>query len=223
MSSLCLYTIEYGLIFRSTFLDETVAILYSLEILMFLIFFTTSFFRNDGPLWKLMAKQNYRFLFWFICNLVTVWWISRLVLRKSKRDSPIPLLETLHWLPVEKRISYKLATICHKCIHGNAPSYLTNILQLYAPSRHLRSSSDSQILVTPRLKLKTIGERSFSFCGPKTWNSLPKDLRETASLDTFKSQLKTFLFKSWKPWRHSWGIVVLVVIHLMHYTVTLSF
>ena len=121
---------------------------------------------------------------------------ARLVLKKSKRDSPIPLLETLHWLPVEKRISYKLATMCHKCMYGNAPSYLTNILQLYTPSRHLRSSSDSKILFTPRLKLKTIGERSFSFCGPKTWNSLPKDLRETTSLDTFKRQLKTFLFKS---------------------------
>ena len=148
---------------------------------------------------------------------------ARLVFKKSKRDSPIPLLETLHWLPVEKRISCKLATMCHKCIYGNAPSYLTNILQLYTPSRHLRSSLDSKILVTPRLKLKTIGDRSFSFCGPKTWNSLPKDLRETASFDTFKRQLKIFLFKSWKPWRHSWGILVLVVIHLMHHNVTLSF
>ena len=86
--------------------------------------------------------------------------------------------------------------MCHKCIYGNAPSYLTNILQSYTPSRHLRLSLDSKILVTPRLKLKAIGERSFSFCGPKTWNILPKGLRETASLDTFKHQLKTFLFKS---------------------------
>ena len=86
--------------------------------------------------------------------------------------------------------------MCHKCIYGNVPSYLTNVLQLYTPSRHLRWSSDSKILVTPKLKLKTIGESSFSFCGPKMWKSLPKDLRETASLDTFKRQLKTFLFKS---------------------------
>ena len=64
--------------------------------------------------------------------------------------------------------------MCHKCIYGNAPSYLTNILQLYTPSRHL----------------KTIGDRSFSFCGPETWSSLPKDLRETAFLDTFKRQQK---------------------------------
>ena len=118
---------------------------------------------------------------------------------KSKRDFPIPLLETMHWLPVEKRISYKLATIVHKSIYGSAPSYLTNnynLLQLYTPSRHLRSTSDFKTFETPRLKLKLFGERFFSSCGPKTWNSLPKDLRETASLDTFKRQLKTFLFKS---------------------------
>ena len=30
---------------------------------------------------------------------------ARLVKKKAKRDSQIPLLETLHWLPVEKRIS----------------------------------------------------------------------------------------------------------------------
>ena len=28
---------------------------------------------------------------------------ARLVLKESKRDSPIPLLETLHWLPPEKK------------------------------------------------------------------------------------------------------------------------
>ena len=52
---------------------------------------------------------------------------ARLVLKKSKRDSPIPLLQTLHWLPVGKRVSYNLATMCPKCIYGNAPSYLSNI------------------------------------------------------------------------------------------------
>ena len=47
-----------------------------------------------------------------------------------------------------------------------------------------------ETFVIPRLKLKMFGERSFSFCGPKTWDSLPKNLREKASLDTFKRRLK---------------------------------
>ena len=46
----------------------------------------------------------------------------------------------------------------------------------------------------PRLKLK-IGKRSFSFSGPKAWNSLPSNLQELTSTDTFKKLMKTHLFK----------------------------
>ena len=46
----------------------------------------------------------------------------------------------------------------------------------------------------PRLKLK-FGERSFSFSGPKAWNSLPSNLQELTNTDTFKKLLKTHLFK----------------------------
>ena len=39
------------------------------------------------------------------------------------------------------------------------------------------------------------GDRSFSVCGPTVWNSLPYDSRSTdTSLNTFKNELKTFLF-----------------------------
>jgi hypothetical protein len=43
---------------------------------------------------------------------------ARLVLHKSKRDSTTALLRTLHWLPVNARIKYKVATLCHQCIHN---------------------------------------------------------------------------------------------------------
>ena len=33
----------------------------------------------------------------------------------------------LHWLPIRQRIMYKLSTIVYKCIHGAAPSYLTDV------------------------------------------------------------------------------------------------
>jgi len=120
---------------------------------------------------------------------------ARLVLKKSKRDSASQLLKNLHWLPVEKRIYYKIATLCHKCIHDTAPEYLANKLTFYKPNRVLRSSSDDKLFDVPKIHLKTFGERSFSSCGPKLWNSLPKELRNIESLDTFKGHLKTFLFK----------------------------
>ena len=37
---------------------------------------------------------------------------ARLVLQKSKRQHVTPLLKQLHWLPIQTRIDYKLATLC---------------------------------------------------------------------------------------------------------------
>ena len=38
---------------------------------------------------------------------------ARLVLKAHKRDHVSPLLRTLHWLPIQARIEYKLLTLCH--------------------------------------------------------------------------------------------------------------
>ena len=39
------------------------------------------------------------------------------------------------------------------------------------------------------------GDRSFAIQGPRTWNSLPADLRAPdISFETFRHKLKTFLF-----------------------------
>jgi len=38
------------------------------------------------------------------------------------------------------------------------------------------------------------GKRSFSHISPKTWNSLPLELRLAPNFDTFRRRLKTYLF-----------------------------
>ena len=42
----------------------------------------------------------------------------------------------------------------------------------------LRSSKDTLYLNIPRVDSKK-GEASFDFCGPKTWNNLPYELRSS--------------------------------------------
>ena len=119
---------------------------------------------------------------------------ARLVLNKRKRDHASPLLTKLHWLPVQERIAYKIATLCYKCLNGSAPSYLSNLLTPYVPSRQLRSSSDTTKLTMTIPNLKTFGERSFVYSAPKIWNALPQQLRESETLNIFKKNLKTHLF-----------------------------
>ena len=121
---------------------------------------------------------------------------ARLVYRVKKSDSVEPLLRSLHWLPITSRIQYKLSVTCFNSITGTGPQYLTDLLQQYCPSRQLCFSSDTQILKVPRVVTKSFGERSFSYTGPTIWNSLPVNLRHTQSSVSFRSALKTHLFKS---------------------------
>ncbi|KAK7087711.1 hypothetical protein V1264_021725 [Littorina saxatilis] len=121
---------------------------------------------------------------------------ARLVLKKRKRDHITPLLRSLHWLPVDTRISYKLSTLVYKCLNDSAPEYLQSSLDMYTqPSdRPLRSAADPLRLHIPRSKLASAGQRAFPSAAPSVWNSLPLELRQSPSLDAFKSRLKTQFF-----------------------------
>ena len=115
---------------------------------------------------------------------------ARLILRKNKFTPTTPLLKELHWLPVRKRIMYKICSIVFKCLHDQCPVYLKELIHIYSPQRNLRSSEDTTILIKKNASRK-IGERTFFFSAPHLWNSLPKDLRKTVNLEHFKTRLKT--------------------------------
>ena len=120
----------------------------------------------------------------------------------SQSSTPSKLLtspqQQLHWLPISERIKYKTACMCYNAITGSAPSYLSELLHLYSPSRCLCSSSDTHMLkIQCCINHKTHGFRTFSDFGPHIWNNLPRDIRHSATLSSFKSQLKTFLFSEY--------------------------
>jgi hypothetical protein len=119
--------------------------------------------------------------------------LARAVLPSTKRyDHITPVLNKLHWLPISKRITYKIATLTFKTLQNQQPSYLFDLLQRHNPSRSLRSSN-KYLLKTPRIDSDN-GRRSFSFAAPTIWESLPLHLRSCQNLDSFRSLLKTHLF-----------------------------
>ncbi|KAK7108062.1 hypothetical protein V1264_015864 [Littorina saxatilis] len=120
---------------------------------------------------------------------------ARLVFKSSKYEHATPLLHSLHWLPITKRIEYKLSSLSFAVVSGSAPEYLSELLNLYTPSRQLRSAADTRLFRLPTVQTKTCGERSFAYQAPVTWNRLPLPLRHTDSLTTFKTNLKTHLFQ----------------------------
>ena len=110
-----------------------------------------------------------------------------------------PVLKELHWLPVDRRIEYKILLYAYKVLNGLAPEYLCDMVESYAPDRVLRSASQN-LLVVPRGKHCQYSIRTFAKAAATLWNSL--NVRDrgnrtggSPSLESFKSNLKTLLFK----------------------------
>ena len=120
---------------------------------------------------------------------------ARLVTLIPRRESITPAMCSLHWLPVKFRIKYKVLLLVYKALNGLAPPYMCDMLKPYQPSRTLRSS-EKNLLVEPRFKLKSSGFRSFEVAAPRLWNTLPGHIRNSKSVVIFKRDLKTYLFKS---------------------------
>ena len=118
---------------------------------------------------------------------------ARVITRSSKYSSITPTLKKLHWLPVKYRIIFKVVLLTFKALHGLAPNYLRTLLQSYIPSRSLRSETGN-LLIMPKARRK-LGCQSFAVAAPKLWNDLPVNIRTTTSIVSFRSSLKTHLFK----------------------------
>ena len=118
---------------------------------------------------------------------------ARIITKQKKSSHITPTLINLHWLPIKFRIQYKILLTVFKCLHGEGPAYLTSLLEEYHPARSLRSAARS-LLREPHVH-KKYGDRAFSVAGPKLWNGLPLDIKNSNSVDIFKKNLKTYLFK----------------------------
>jgi hypothetical protein len=123
---------------------------------------------------------------------------AKLVLNRGKYESSKQSLYDLHWLPINARITFKICTFIFNSSIGNGPAYLTSLLTKKMPSRHLRSAASSEgCYVVPFNKKKTFSDRSFSTVGPRLWNELPIDIRQSDSVDIFKSKLKTWYLRDY--------------------------
>ena len=95
------------------------------------------------------------------------------------------------------KIEYKILALTHKCVYGEAPKYLTDLITEQRVRREgLRSAEMVNRLEVPFTKYKTFGARSFKRAALHLWNNLPNEIRGIQMHETFKKSIKTYLFKS---------------------------
>ena len=99
------------------------------------------------------------------------------------------------WLPIRKRIEFKIVLLVRHCMVGSAPEYLMELCRPVSSAigRQSHRSASRGDLIIPQFWLQTFGYRAFAVSGPQLWNSLPLDVR----------QFCDNLHYSKKNWKHS--------------------
>jgi len=119
--------------------------------------------------------------------------------RKFDRGLKAILHDELHWLDVPERIEYKLGVMVYRCLRGQAPCYLADHLipaSDAAPRRsRLRSATGIVSVCLAVDSARTaVGRSTMPARQATVWNSLPDELRNSDSFDSFKRFMKTILF-----------------------------
>ena len=118
----------------------------------------------------------------------------RIVLQAPRRFHATPLLNTLHWLPVQQRLTSRwLCWVSRSAARRRRPTSIHRLLQDRENVHNLRRRSATPALCRPFTKT-TIAKRAFSCTAPAIWNSLPKTVLYSDTLTSFKSRPKTHLF-----------------------------
>ena len=103
--------------------------------------------------------------------------LARVVLQQPRLSSSMPLLRSLHWLPVAKRIDYKLAAITYKVRSTSTPAYLHSLLSDRVISSTMSLRSSSRPMLNFDITRTAYGSRAFSVAAPAIWNKLPTDIQ----------------------------------------------
>ena len=100
----------------------------------------------------------------------------------------------LNYVPVFERIKFKIMLRNFKALHQQSTVYIQDFVTYYQPSRILRSSH--LLLLNPiNFHLKSYGSQAFAVSAPELLNSLPDFIHSCDNLSSFKSKLKTHIFK----------------------------
>ncbi len=117
---------------------------------------------------------------------------AHLVTNLNKYDHITPMLKGLHWLPVQQQINFKILLFKFKCLPGQAPKYLQNLLKWSQP-KGLRSDNNL-LLVVHKSQQLTYGDPACSIAATRSWNTLPNYIK-LCQYKVFKCHLQSHLFK----------------------------
>ncbi len=118
----------------------------------------------------------------------------RSILRADIRTSITAMHDDLNVHMLHQRRCQQIVTMVYKFLHGLGPESCKNLLVLVSNTHNVATrAADNLMLHVPQTRL-VLSDNDFAVVGPKLWNQLPFDIKNSESLEVFKTQIKSFKF-----------------------------
>jgi len=112
------------------------------------------------------------------------------------QSSTDELLRMVNWVKVDRQRLVDKSIMMYKIVDNMVPDYLSShfVFRSDILTYNLRDS-DCSLAIRPQPR-NNCRERSPSYSGAVRWSGLPLDIRQSPSLDEFKSKLMNYHFHS---------------------------
>ena len=91
-----------------------------------------------------------------------------------------------------EKVLFNDLILLFKCVNGLAPDYLGKYF-INRSVVHNNNTRGCNNFVVPRCRLST-GQRAFYFRGPREWNGLANNIKNTKDINSFKRTLFNKMF-----------------------------
>ena len=67
--------------------------------------------------------------------------VARMLTGTGRSEHITPVLKSLHWLPVQQRVKFKVLVLTYNAIHQEAPAYLKELIQVHHQGTYVQATS----------------------------------------------------------------------------------
>ena len=127
---------------------------------------------------------------------------ARIISNADNQASSVKLFNRLQWLPFYEESKIAKCCVAYKRIKGEVPLYTEGSLILNSQQHNRATRYSNTNFICPRFNRMTEGGRSFAVTTCQLWNSLSLELRNSASLESFKNIYRNNLFDAQQKLHH---------------------
>ena len=116
---------------------------------------------------------------------------ARLILDADCSERSAHLFRKLGWMPLSDRLKYQRAVQMYKCLNKECPLSLQDMFTLKAKVHNYRTRPTTN----ENLHFPKCHQKSFLYTGTKTWNNVPRRIRKSNNVYSFKKLYRKALLQ----------------------------